>query len=534
MQSENLSLNPSAEPPASLAESQVESRKRFYNRPAFWAAVIVLAVFLIGFGVRMYDLTNQPLDFHPTRQLRGAIIARGMYYQMQRNADPELRRQAINFWYSTGQYEPSIIEKIVAYTYLLMGGEYLWVSRIYTSLFWIIGGIALFALARRMLAPPEPGVRRSAVPAGAVLALAYYLFLPFAVQASRSFQPDPGMVMWIILTAYALYRWAEQPSWKWALLAGLLGGIAVLVKIPAAYIVAGASVVLVLYTLGIKRFWRSPQVWVMVILMVLPSAIYYLGIRQGRASDYFENWTLALSHLLLEPAFYVRWFSFVQNLVGFAAIILSLIGVLIASSRSRMLLLGLWGGYLVYGLSLPYQMYTHSYYHLQLVPIIALSLAPVGQLIFDRIRQQGKVWQALFVAVIVIAAVFQVWVARSTIAQVNYRKEPAYWQEIGSKLPTDGKIIAVTQDYGYRLMYYGWRKVTLWPNVGEQTLAALRGKSKAFEDYFAKHTENKNYFLVTAFGQLNSQPDLKQTLYDQYPIVSQGDGYVIFDLAHPK
>ena len=103
--------------------------------------MVVLAVLVVGFGIRMYDLTDQPLDFHPTRQLRGAIIARGMYYQMLPNADPELRRQAINYWNSTGQYEPSVIEKIVAYTYVLMGGEYLWVSRIYTSLFWIIGGL---------------------------------------------------------------------------------------------------------------------------------------------------------------------------------------------------------------------------------------------------------------------------------------------------------------------------------------------------------------------------------------------------------
>jgi 4-amino-4-deoxy-L-arabinose transferase-like glycosyltransferase len=495
--------------------------------------MVVLAVLLVGLGIRMYDLTDQPLDFHPTRQLRGAIIARGMYYQMLPNADPELRRQAINFWNSTGQYEPSVIEKIVAYTYVLMGGENLWVSRIYTSLFWIIGGIALFALARRMLAPTEPGGRRSILPAGALLTLGYYLFLPFAVQASRSFQPDPGMVMWIILTIYTLYRWSEQPSWKWAVLTGLLGGIAVLIKIPAAFIVAGASVVMVLYTLGFKRFWRSPQVWVMLVLMILPSAIYYLGIRQGHASDYLENWTIALSHLILEPAFYVRWFSFVQDLMGFTAILASLVGVLIASPRSRMLLIGLWGGYFIYGLSLPYQMYTHSYYHLQLVPIIALSLAPVGQLIFDRVRQQSKVWQALFVLVVVVAAVFPLWIARSTLKQEDYRQEPAYWQDIGSKLPTDGKIVAVTQDYGYRLMYYGWRKVTLWPNRGEQALAALRGKGKEFEDYFAKHTENKNYFLITAFGQLNDQPDLKQTLYDNYPILAQANGYVIFDLVHP-
>jgi len=80
-------------------------------------------------------------------------------------------------------------------------------------------------------------------------------------------------------------------------------------------------------------------------------------------------------------------------------------------------------------------------------------------------------------------------------------------------------------------MYYGWRKVILWPNRGERALSALRGKSKEFEDYFAKHTANKNYFLITAFGQLNDQPDLKQTLYDKYPILTQGNSYVIFDLA---
>jgi hypothetical protein len=37
-----------------------------------------------------------------------------------------------------------------------------------------------------------------------------YLVLPLAVQGSRSFQPDPGMVMWLALSAYFLYRWCEE------------------------------------------------------------------------------------------------------------------------------------------------------------------------------------------------------------------------------------------------------------------------------------------------------------------------------------
>jgi hypothetical protein len=445
-----------------------------------------------------------------------------MYFQMLPNADPEMRRTAVQFENSVGQYEPSILEKLVAETYLLMGGENLWVARIYTSLFWIIGGIALFALARRMTSPGP-----------ALISLGYFLFLPFAVQASRSFQPDPGMVMWIVLSAYTVYRWSEKRSWKWAILTGLLAGMAVLVKVVAGYIVASMAVAVVLYTVGIKRAWRDPQVWVMAALMAVIPGIYYLGLHHGRAGDYFQNWTLSLLHLLIEPSFYVRWYSFVQDLVGLGAILIGLAGVLIASPRPRALLAGLWVGYFLYGLSLPYQMYTHSYYHEQLIPIIALSLAPAAQPLLERIFQQARFWKTLAAGLAILAVAYPVWVARSTMAAEDNRKEPAYWQEIASYLPTDGKIIGLTQDYGYRLMYFGWRKVDLWPSRGDRNLAALRGRSKEFEDYFAKHTQDVSYFLVTAMGQLNDQPDLKELLSTQYPVAAQGDGYIIYDLANP-
>lgn len=514
-----------------------------YSRRAtllLWATGLLLLI--AGFGVRMYDLTDQPLDFHPTRQLRSAIIARGMYYQMMPDANPSTRRDAILFWHSTGQYEPSILERVVAYTYLATGGENLWISRIYTSLFWIIGGLALFDLARRMARAAyqhHQPAGSSATKVGyltgaaALVALGYYLFLPFGVQASRAFQPDPGMVMFIILSAYSLYRWSETRAWKWALLAGLLGGIAVLLKIVAAYIVAGAAVGIVLYTLGLKRFWRSLQVWSMAILMITPSAIYYLVENQGRASTYFTSWTVQLSHLLLEPSFYVRWLSFVQNLMGLVVILAALLGVLIASPRSRALLLGLWAGYVLYGLFLPYQMYTHSYYHEQLIPILALSLVPVAQAVLERLEQQPKIWQILFIGILLAGIAYPAWVAVSTQKAENDRKEPAYWKEIASYLPDDGKILALTQDYGYRLMYYGWRKVILWPNSGELNLSALRGSEKEFEPYFQKKIEDKSYFLVTAFGQYKDQPALQKTLEDHYPVYARGDGYIIYDLQNP-
>jgi hypothetical protein len=113
----------------------------------------------------------------------------------------------------------------------------------------------------------------------------------------------------------------------------------------------------------------------------------------------------------------------------------------------------------------------------------------------------------------------------------NYRNERPYWQEIASYLPEDGKIVALTQDYGYRLMYYGWRKVTLWPNRGEQRLNELRGVDKEFQADFEKYTRGKRYFLITAFRQFDDQPTLKEYLYANYAVLAEGQGYIIFDLA---
>jgi 4-amino-4-deoxy-L-arabinose transferase-like glycosyltransferase len=192
--------------------------------------------------------------------------------------------------------------------------------------------------------------------------------------------------------------------------------MAVLTKVVAGYIVGGAAVAVVLATLGLRRFWRNPQVWSMALLTLAPSAIYYLS-RGGRASEYISGWTLSLSHLLVEPSFYARWLNLVQD--RGLGILLALVGVVISNTRNRYLLLGLWVGYALYGFFLPYQMYTHNYYHLQLVPIIALCLAPVGQMIIERIAKQPKVWQALSAAAAVAVLFFAAGLSITTMNQKN-------------------------------------------------------------------------------------------------------------------
>jgi hypothetical protein len=67
--------------------------------------LLVVGIFLAGLGLRLIDLTDQPLETDPSRQ-----------------------QTAVNLWHSLEVFEPQVFERVVAVTYLLLGAEVLWVG----------------------------------------------------------------------------------------------------------------------------------------------------------------------------------------------------------------------------------------------------------------------------------------------------------------------------------------------------------------------------------------------------------------------
>ena len=185
------------------------------------------------------------------------------------------------------------------------------------------------------------------------------------------------------------------------------------------------------------------------------------------------------------------------------------------------------------GLTFPFQIYTHDYYSLVLVPVVALGLAPLADLAIERIRSQPRIWQAALVLAVLVPAGYYGWIGRSVLLASDYRNEPIPWRKMGEEIPRDGNIIALTHDYGNRLKYYGLRTFNrLWPSGGDLELSRAAGSERIgdFEAYFAAQTQGMDYFLVTLFADLEGQPLLKARLYDHYPIAREGDGYIVFDL----
>src|SRR5215216_8103096 len=140
----------------------------FSSRTARTIALVL--IFGAALAIRLYDLTDLPFDFHPTRQLVSFIKARGLYYETQPNGVSTWKLEtAIRMAKLKADVEPVVFEHLVAFTYRFTG-EQLWVARIYSSLFWLIGGVFLFMLVRDLTSFD-----------GAVLSTAYYLLFPYAI-----------------------------------------------------------------------------------------------------------------------------------------------------------------------------------------------------------------------------------------------------------------------------------------------------------------------------------------------------------------
>jgi len=171
-----------------------------------------------------------------------------------------------------------------------------------------------------------------------------------------------------------------------------------------------------------------------------------------------------------------------------------------------------------------------------LIPIVALSLAAIGDHLgrkFHELNPAGIL--KAFVFMIITAGVFaNLWDVRDILHKTNYRGQDEYWVAIGEKLGHDTSVAALTQDYGYRLEYWGWvMPSSYWPYVGDIAFRVNAGIIQPdFELRFADLTKGRQYFLVSDLTELNNQPQLREKL-SQYKVYDQGDGYIIYDLLNP-
>jgi 4-amino-4-deoxy-L-arabinose transferase-like glycosyltransferase len=487
----------------------------------------VLLILIGGaFCLRLYEIAAPALDFQPTRQYRSALIARAFYLEGLEDAPQWEKLVARANAEMEGVLEPPILEYVAASLYHLAGGEHLWIPRVLSSIFWLTGGMCVYLI----------GIRIASKDAG-LISLAFYLFLPFAVAASRSFQPDPLMIMLLLFTILAILRYHDSTSWRTLIVTGIVSGLAVFVKPVCLFPILASFLALAINRQGAKGL-ISPQTSLFVLLSFLAASLFYFngifitGSLRAQAQSSF------LPKMILEPYFWKFWLKHIYAVTGFIPFIGGLVGVfLLRQGWQRALLAGLWLGYFAFGLSFTYHIHTHNYYQLQLVPIVALSVGPVCSsiltLLIEANRHRHLYFQAgayclLFLSVILSAGLY----IRSREELPEFDSQVRLAREIG-EIIAHSKATVFLDFNGQALRYYGGFSGAYWPDQGEQRAAQLWGEPDlTVLQRFEAMSRNKapEYFIVTNLVELEAQGELNEYLRENFVVLAENAQYVIFDL----
>ena len=492
-------------------------------------AALLALVLAAAAIVRFERIGEPPLGFHPTRQYRSALLARRFYLERDRSA-PAWRRQ-LAAHNADEIYEFPFLQYVAALGYEVVGREDLTVPRAISALAWLAAGVLVFMTARRLAGDD-----------GALASAAFFLLVPFGVDASRAFQPDGLMVALLVCTYLALLAYGERGGgWR---LAGVVisGGLATLLKPMAIFqIVAGF--------LAVWYFRRRRN----KDASVLHLTAFVVGVFAIGGSFYAYQWltasTLAsvwaqvfLPHLLFTFAFWKGWLAQIWKVVGFLASAAAILGVaVLAKGAARAMLVGLTAGYAAFGLVFSYTTFTHDYYHMQLLPLVAVALAPIAERCSTKLRGSARcaaiptelVLATLFVAAVLDASTLS-WYRRRN---VDFSAEVATYREVGGLVGHRSDNVLLANYYAYPLRYYGELGGTYWPlsfDARFATLAGLPSESARARLAAIRETTNARYFVVTDLPELRGQPELEHLLASDFTVRAATDRYVIYDLEAPR
>jgi 4-amino-4-deoxy-L-arabinose transferase-like glycosyltransferase len=514
---------------------------RFLPRGQVLRLLVLGFLFVAAFGLRLYGINQHPVQFGILRHYHGALLARGFYEWL---LSGDLKTVPPD-----GIIEPPILELLASFAYLIFGGEHLWIPQLLSAVFWMVGGVFLYLIAKRIVSPNA-----------AVFSVFFYLFVPYSVFASRIFMPDPLMVMLLVISVFTILKHHEQPSTRRLMVAATASSLAIFVK-PGICLfqVFGAFVSLAVYREGVRRSLVSPQFLVFAVLSILPTGLYYLygtflaGFLRGQTSQ------KVVPQLVLETSFWKGWLLTVSGVLGYVALLGALFGVLLLrKGLPRVLMIGLWSGYFLFGLTFTSHIATHDYYSLQLIPVVALSLGPLADLIMNDLKQTvnnmgqldwrgyGRiVFLALCISVLVLSAVGNrqtsaystTWMTTQQDRAASYL---ATFREIGEVVNHSRRTLVLFggsqsggPNYGFALMYHGRLLGETWPYPTHQGDRQEEKRGISTEELFSRRyrKHSPEYFVISRGWWVREETtSLRTFLTENFPVAAQGDTYVVFDL----
>ena len=528
-----------------------------------WASppLILLLLLALGLVLRLWGLATPPLEFHPARQFMGATIARFDYLSGRSDEPPWRLLVAERNRSNQMNLEPHIMEWAAVSAYRLAGREVLWIPRALSVGFWLLGAVLLYRIGSRLASPPS-----------ALLSVVFFLFMPFGILASRSFQSDPLMICLQLAGLLGLLHFAERESAARILMAAGLCAAAVFVKPVCLFVLGGCYGIGSLRRHGLKRTLTSPYTLLLGAVLCLPVAYYLSKTHVDTASSDLASqaaWSIVPA-LLLTHVFWHGLAAMMIRVVGIVPLLLGLVGFTLLPERRphQGALTGIWLGYAVFALTFTFHTHTHDYYHLQVLPISALCLGPLALAVVGLERRLAWLTTRVVLAVclLIVAAgtaagaisllrrdqmsgrqclksaakvcgaafgVPQKFLGYLIPGSIGVDADIADAVAVGQLVQHIDQTVFLGKDGGAALTYLGEFSGVRWPTIDWLRACRLGGgipesADRRLMDMLSKHPEME-YFVVSDFGDLAQQPDLERAL-SEYPVLRRTPRYAVYSL----
>ena len=483
-----------------------------------WLQLCLFGMFLLATLIRLDEIKapGHLLD----REYTSAIFARAYYFTNNDQIEPWRQEIALTAKEQQPVLEPPLLDFMVSLIYRVTGREELHYARYLTNAFWLIGGVFVFLIVKKLLSIDE-----------AFIATAYYLFVPMGLIISRSFQPDSLMMMFFLISLYLLVLYFDAPSTKRLLAAALLTGITLLLRPLVIFAIFCAFLA---FSIHRNQSWKKiidlPLI-IFGVVSLLPSVLYY---GYGILFAGFMRWKISTSfmpYLLVKKDFWLGWFDNVIGVAEVTPLLLAILGFFLVRNRQvQYLIIGLALGFMVFSVAFTYHIHTHPYYHIQLFPIVGFCIAPLAVEAIHSLKQNaGKVWWLPVIAVSLLALFLSYQEVRNSLYQTRL-EEPAVAGEIGEIIQHNPHTVYVSYYYGIPLEYYGEFGGAPWPvSIEVEFYRPLDARELSVQERLEGLGFTPEYFVITNFDLYHRKhQDLQTYLEDSCSPVAETSKYLIY------
>lgn len=460
----------------------------------------LLLIVLVAFVVRLYKIDNPVADWHSFRQADTASVTReyvkhGIDLLTPRYHDVANIQSGQDNLDGYRMVEFPILNALVAAWVLLTGASLEISSRLLSILFSLMGLVSLFFLVK--------GLSGNRV---AYVSAVIFALLPYNIFYSRVIMPEPALVGSYLVSLLAFRLWLEKQDWRWGILSWVGLVLALLLK-PFVVFLVPVYAVIAWQKYGLAT-WKRWDLVVYAGTSVVPMLWWRQWITQFPSGIPVNDWLFNSNGIRLRPAWF-RWLFWERltkmwlGWIGVAVLPLNLF-----QFKSDIWVYGAWWlGMLTYYVVIATGNVQHDYYQVIAMPIVCISVARGGVILFDWLKTKTSDRLALGLLLVAAAvAWFLAWQQVKGLFSVNNWEYVEAGEAVDRLTPADALIIAPAMGDTHFLYQTNRRG---WP-IGFE-----------IDDKIQKGAD----FYVTT-----SNDDEVRELRQQYTVIEETDRYILIDL----